>query len=58
VRDASGTVVASLNVGTHSRRLSPAALKRAALEPLRETARLVERDIALLGVRPMPPSRL
>jgi IclR family pca regulon transcriptional regulator len=58
VRDASGAVVASINVGTHSRRLSPAALKRAALEPLRETARLVERDIALLGVRPMPPSRL
>ncbi|MFW3168682.1 IclR family transcriptional regulator domain-containing protein [Geodermatophilus sp. CPCC 206100] len=58
VRDAQGTVVASLNVGTHSRRLSPAALRRAALEPLRETARLVERDIGLLGVRPTPPGQL
>jgi IclR family transcriptional regulator, pca regulon regulatory protein len=58
VHDAAGTVVASINVGTHSRRLSPAQLRRAALGPLRETARLVERDIALLGVRPMPPSRM
>jgi IclR family pca regulon transcriptional regulator len=58
VRDASGGVVASINVGTHSRRLSPTALRRAALEPLRQTARLVERDMALLGVRPLPPRQL
>ena len=58
VHDAQGTVVASVNVGTHSRRLSPAALRRAALEPLRATARLVERDIGLLGVRPTPPGQL
>jgi IclR family transcriptional regulator, pca regulon regulatory protein len=58
VHDAAGAVVASINVGTHSRRLSPTQLRRAALGPLRETARLVERDIALLGVRPMPPSRM
>ncbi|MGK5113709.1 MULTISPECIES: IclR family transcriptional regulator domain-containing protein [unclassified Geodermatophilus] len=58
VRDSQGTVVASVNVGTHSRRLSPTALRRAALQPLQETARLVERDIGLLGVRPTPPGQL
>jgi IclR family pca regulon transcriptional regulator len=58
VHDARGTVVGSINVGTHSRRLSPTALRRAALEPLRETARLVERDISLLGLRPSPPGSL
>ncbi|MGY1625251.1 IclR family transcriptional regulator C-terminal domain-containing protein [Geodermatophilus sp. SYSU D00965] len=58
VHDARGTVVGSINVGTHSRRLSPTALRRAALEPLRETARLVERDISLLGLRPSPPGHL
>jgi len=56
VRDALGAVIASVNVGTHSRRLPPAALKEIALEPLRETARQVERDIALLGVRSVPKS--
>ena len=56
VRDALGAVIASVNVGTHSRRLPPASLKEIALEPLRETARQVERDIALLGVRSIPKS--
>jgi IclR family pca regulon transcriptional regulator len=55
VHDASGTVVASVNVGTNSRRLTPAGLRRAALEPLRTTAARIERDIALLGARPAPP---
>jgi len=58
VRDAAGAVVASVNVGTHSRRLSPAALRRTALQPLRETAQDIERDIALLGVRPVTPGPL
>ncbi|RBY78209.1 IclR family transcriptional regulator [Geodermatophilus sp. TF02-6] len=57
VRDASGTVVASVNVGSQARRLTPAALRRAALEPLRETAHQIERDIALLGVRTTPPGQ-
>ncbi|SFD96496.1 IclR family transcriptional regulator domain-containing protein [Blastococcus tunisiensis] len=51
VRDAAGHVIGSVNVGTHSRRLPPESLKPTALEPLRETARRVERDIVLLGVR-------
>lgn len=56
VHDRSGTVVASVNVGIHSGRLSPAALRRTALEPLRETAARIERDIALLGTdRGRPP---
>ncbi|SFL44441.1 IclR family transcriptional regulator domain-containing protein [Geodermatophilus ruber] len=58
VHDATGAVVASVNVGTHSRRLSPAALRRTALEPLRETAHRIERDIALLGVRSTAPGQL
>jgi IclR family pca regulon transcriptional regulator len=58
IRDQSGTVVASVNVGTHSRRLSPTALKRAALEPLRQTADRIERDIALLHVSPRLPGQL
>jgi IclR family pca regulon transcriptional regulator len=54
VHDALGTVIASVNVGTHSRRLPPGPLKQLALGPLQETARQVERDIALLGVRSVP----
>lgn len=56
VRDAAGQVIASVNVGTHSRRLPPEALRTIALEPLRETARRLERDIVLLGVRSIPRS--
>jgi IclR family pca regulon transcriptional regulator len=51
IRDGSGAVVASVNVGTQSSRLPPAALQRAALEPLRETAVRIERDMTLLGIR-------
>jgi IclR family pca regulon transcriptional regulator len=58
VRDRSGTVVASVNVGIHSGRLSPAALRRTALEPLRGTATRIEQDIALLGTRPTAPGQL
>jgi IclR family pca regulon transcriptional regulator len=52
VRDGSGHVVASANVGTHSQRLSAATLRDVALGPLQETARQIERDIALLGQLP------
>ncbi|NEK56326.1 helix-turn-helix domain-containing protein [Geodermatophilus sabuli] len=58
IRDAGGTVVASVNVGTHARRMSAAALRRTSLEALRETAAQIERDIALLGARPTPPGQL
>jgi IclR family transcriptional regulator, pca regulon regulatory protein len=58
IHNASGAVVASANVGTHSRRMSPAQLRRAALGPLRETVARIERDIALIGVRPRRPERL
>lgn len=51
VRDGDGRVVASLNVGTHSRRLRAPVLREVALEPLQETAAQIERDIALLPVR-------
>jgi IclR family pca regulon transcriptional regulator len=50
-------VVASVNVGTQSRRHSPAALQRAALEPLRATAVRIERDMALLGIRRIASSQ-
>ena len=49
VRNAAGRVVASVNVGTHSRRLSAPVLHDTALEPLQETARQIERDIAFLA---------
>jgi IclR family pca regulon transcriptional regulator len=49
VRDGAGVVVASTNVGTHSQRMSAATLRDVALGPLQETARQIERDIALLG---------
>jgi IclR family pca regulon transcriptional regulator len=52
VRDGSGQVVASANVGANSQRLPAARLRDVALGPLQETARQVERDIALLG--PLP----
>jgi len=52
VHDGAGQVVASANVGTHSRRLSAATLRDVALEPLLATARQIERDIALLGALP------
>ena len=58
IRERSGAVIASVNVGTHSQRLSPGALKRTALEPLRRTATRIERDIALLGLRPTAPGQL
>jgi IclR family transcriptional regulator, pca regulon regulatory protein len=58
IRDASGAVVASVNVGTHARRMSPAVLRKASLVPLRETAAQIERDMALLGVRATPPGQL
>jgi IclR family pca regulon transcriptional regulator len=58
VHDPAGRVVATVNVGTQSRRLSPSALQRTALGPLRETAGYIERDIALLGVGPTPPAQL
>jgi IclR family pca regulon transcriptional regulator len=57
VRDGEGRVVASVNVGTQSRRHSPAALQRAALEPLRATAVRIERDMALLGIRRIASSQ-
>jgi IclR family pca regulon transcriptional regulator len=57
VRDGSGAVVASVNVGTQSGRLSPAALQRTALEPLRETAVRIERDMTLLGIRRIAPGQ-
>jgi IclR family transcriptional regulator, pca regulon regulatory protein len=48
VRNGAGRVVASVNVGTHSRRLKATVLREVALEPLQETAAEIERDIALL----------
>ena len=48
VRNGAGRVVASVNVGTHSRRLRAPQLREIALEPLQETAAQIERDIALL----------
>jgi IclR family pca regulon transcriptional regulator len=57
IRDADGKVVASVNVGTQARRLSPAALQRAALKPLRETAGRIERDVALLGIHRIAPDQ-
>jgi IclR family pca regulon transcriptional regulator len=57
IRDAEGKVVASVNVGTQARRLSPAALQRAALKPLLETAGRIERDLALLGIRRIAPDQ-
>jgi IclR family pca regulon transcriptional regulator len=57
IRESSGAVVASVNVGTQARRHSPAELQRIALEPLRETARQIERDIAVLGARVAPPAQ-
>lgn len=57
IRDADGRVLASVNVGTQSQRLSPAALLRAALEPLRETAGEIERDMTLLGIRSIAPDQ-
>lgn len=58
IRDTAGAVVASVNVGTHARRMSPSALRKTALDPLLETAALIERDMALLEVRPTPPGQL
>ena len=58
LRDDAGRVVASVNVGTQSRRLSPDALLHAALPPLRETAGRIERDMALLGIRRVPLDQL
>jgi IclR family pca regulon transcriptional regulator len=57
VRDGDGRVVASVNVGTQSWRLSAAALQRKALEPLRETAVRIERDMTLLGIRRVLPDQ-
>ena len=57
VRDGEGRVVASVNVGTQSWRLSAAALQRKALEPLRETAVRIERDMTLLGIRRVLPDQ-
>ncbi|MBB3083713.1 IclR family transcriptional regulator domain-containing protein [Geodermatophilus sabuli] len=57
VRDGSGRVVASVNVGTQSRRHSAEELVAIALDPLRETARQIERDIALMGPRIAPPGQ-
>ena len=48
VRNGAGRVVASVNVGTHSRRLRAPVLKEVALAPLQDTAAQIERDIALL----------
>jgi|tagenome__1003787_1003787.scaffolds.fasta_scaffold20830497_2 IclR family pca regulon transcriptional regulator len=48
VRNGAGRVVASVNVGTHSRRLRAPVLREVALAPLQETAAEIERDIALL----------
>lgn len=49
VRNGAGRVVASVNVGTHARRLPAPVLQDTALEPLQETAHQIERDIALLS---------
>jgi IclR family pca regulon transcriptional regulator len=49
VRNGAGRVAASVNVGTHSRRLTAPRLRDVALEPLQETAHQIERDIALLA---------
>jgi IclR family pca regulon transcriptional regulator len=51
VRNGAGRVVASANVGTHSRRLRAPKLREVALQPLQETAAQIERDIALLPIR-------
>jgi IclR family pca regulon transcriptional regulator len=48
VRNGTGRVVASVNVGTHARRLRAPVLREVALAPLQETAAQIERDIALL----------
>lgn len=52
VRGPDGKVLASLNVGTHSTRRTPAALKEDVLRPLLATAVALERDVALMGVQP------
>jgi IclR family pca regulon transcriptional regulator len=57
LRDGEGRVVASVNVGTQSWRLSAAALQKKALEPLRETAVRIERDMTLLGIRRVLPDQ-
>lgn len=57
VRDGDGRVVASVNVGTQSWRLTAAALQKKALEPLRETAVRIERDMTLLGIRRVLPDQ-
>ena len=58
VRNGAGQVVASVNVGTHSRRLPAAELRRVALEPLKETARRIEEDIAPLDTHATAHSRI
>jgi len=58
VRDGDGKVVASVNVGTQSRRHTPAALQRMALDPLLETAVRIERDMMLLGIRRIGPGQV
>ena len=51
VHGPTGAVIASLNVGSHSSRNTPDQLRELALEPLREAARQLERDVRLAGVR-------
>jgi IclR family pca regulon transcriptional regulator len=58
LRDGEGRVIASVNVGTQSRRHSPASLQRLALEPLRETAVRMERDMTLLAIRRVSAGQL
>jgi IclR family pca regulon transcriptional regulator len=52
IRDASGTVVAALNVSVHASRSTAAALKRNVLPLALETATAIEADLRGLGAPP------
>ncbi|MEA2269173.1 MAG: IclR family transcriptional regulator, pca regulon regulatory protein [Solirubrobacteraceae bacterium] len=51
IRDASGTVVAALNVSVHASRATMEALRRDVLPPARETAAAIEAELRRSGVR-------
>ncbi len=54
IRDASGTVVAAMNVSTHASRVSMEELRRNLLPLLIETAGLIEADLGARQVRRKP----
>jgi IclR family pca regulon transcriptional regulator len=51
IRDASGTVVAALNVSVHASRATMEALRRDVLPPARETAAAIEAELRRSGLR-------